>query len=694
MKKLEQNLNFYRKILVLAAAAYLTFAAVYKFTPGVSDPMSPAARIISTSVFLLTFGLSYKFEWIKDNIEGISFFLSLLAIFQLFYYTYLQNFKVELAILIIFITAVFNLIFNLNLLKFLSNLLLVLVMIFTLYFSEAGQIIVSLYLSSYIMITALSFYVSYRIEQSQSRIGKNVKELREQYQFQKTLADLSSRLVNLGLDNFNYKINESLKELGKFFGIDRSYIFKVSDDKKTMSNKFEWTAPGIKSQKDKLQNLSTKKFQWWFEKLNNKETIVVENVEQLESKAAPEKEILKEQDVNSLVVMPIFIGDDLYGFFGFDLVDSELDFNQSVLNQLKIFTDVITTAISKHLDNLKIRELSFYDSLTGLYNRRFFEVELERLDSKRQLPISIIMADLNGLKIINDSYGHKKGDQMLKKAAEILKSSLRKEDILARQGGDEFIILLPQTDQKTSAEIIQRINDKTGTVEGLELPLSIAVGQATKFSPEEDIGDIIKQADNQMYKNKLSESRSSKSNIVQGLINVLDAKSSETKEHAVRMTKLAFDFGEKLGLTESDQNRLSLLATLHDIGKINISEEILNKKDKLTDQEWEIMKKHTEQGYKIASASEEFALVADEIFSHHENWDGSGYPRQLKRKEIPFLARIISLIDAYDVMTHERPYSKAISSEEAVAEIKSCSGTQFDPELAKKFVKLIKEQSG
>ena len=689
MKKLEENLNFYRKILILTAAAYLIFAAVYKFTAGVNDPMSSAERLISTLVFLSTFALSYKSEWLRKNIEGFTFFLSLLAIFQLFYYTYLQNFTVELAILIIFVTAVFNLIFNLNLLKFMSDLLLVLVMIFSLYFSDSGQIIVPLYFSSYLMITSLSFYVSYSIEQSQSRIAKNVEELREQYQFQKTLADVSSRLVNLGLDNFNFKINESLKVLGEFFGIDRSYIFKISEDKKTMSNKFEWTAPGIKSQKDRLQNLSTEKFNWWFERLNNRETIVIESVEELEAEAAPEKEILREQDVSSLVVMPILIGEDLYGFFGFDLVDSELDFSQPVLNQLKIFTDVITTAISKHLDNLKIRELSYYDSLTGLYNRRFFEVELERLDSKRQLPISILMADLNGLKIINDSYGHKMGDQMLKKAAEILKSSLREEDILARQGGDEFIILLPQTDQKTSAEIIQRIKEKTGKIDGLELPLSIAVGQATKFSPKEDIGEVIKAADNQMYENKLSESRSSKSNIVQGLINVLDTKSSETKEHALRMTKLALDFGEKLGLTESDQNRLSLLATLHDIGKINISESILNKADKLTDQEWEIMKKHTEQGYKIASSSEEFASVAEEIFSHHENWDGSGYPRQLQKKEIPYLARIISLVDAYDVMTHERPYSKAMSKEEAIKEIKKCSGTQFDPELAAKFIEML-----
>ncbi|SIQ00955.1 HD domain-containing phosphohydrolase [Halanaerobium kushneri] len=690
MKKLEEEIKFYRKIFILAAAAYLIFAVIYRFTPELTDPMSLAERLISISVFLMVFILSYRSDWVKRRIEGISYLVSLLAIFQLIYYTYLQNFRVALAILIILITAIFNLIFNLNLLKFLTNLLLIIVMIFTLYFSDSKQIVVPIYFSSYLIITALSFYISYSIEQAQNRIEKNLEELRAQYKFQKTLADVSSRLVNLGLNNFNYKINESLKVLGEFFDIDRSYIFKVSDDKKTMSNKFEWTAPGIKSEKDKLQNLSTQKFKWWFEKLNQKELIIIENLEELDNQADPEKILLKEQNVNSLIVVPIFISDELYGFFGFDLVESEMDFNQAKINQLKIFADVITRAISKHLDNLKIKELSYYDSLTGLYNRRFFEVEMERLDSQRQLPLSIIMADLNGLKIINDSYGHKKGDQMLNKAAEVLKSSLREEDILARQGGDEFIILLPQTDQNGTAKIIQRIKKKTAAVKNLELPLSIALGQATKTNSEEDIEEIIRQADNQMYENKLSESRSSKSNIVQGLINALDAKSSETKEHAMRMTKLAFDFGEKIGLTESDQNRLSLLATLHDIGKININEEILNKEEKLTDKEWKIIKKHTEQGYKIASSSEEFAAVAEEIFSHHENWDGSGYPRNLKENSIPFLARIISLVDSFDVMTHERPYSRAMSKKEALTEIRRCAGSQFDPKLAAEFIEMLK----
>ncbi|RAK05049.1 diguanylate cyclase (GGDEF)-like protein [Halanaerobium saccharolyticum] len=692
MKKSKYRLYFYRKILIFTAAAYLFYAAVDRINHALINPMPPAERVFSASVFIIAYLFSYKSEYVKNNIQLITYFLSFFTFLHLFYYTYLQNFKLELAILAIVLIAIFNLIFDLNLLKFITNLILIIFMIFALYFADSPQVEVPLYFASYLMIAVLSFYVSYNLEQSQKRTERNLMDLNEQYQFQKTLAEISSELVNLGLDNFETKINHSLKKLGEFFEIDRSYIFKISEDGKTMSNKYEWTAAGIKSQKEKLHNLNTEKFKWWLKKIAEKDLVIIEDTQELEDEAAVEKKIFAAQNIQSIIACPIMIADDLYGFFGFDLVNSSLDFNKVKINQLNIFADVITRSISKHLDNLKIKKLSYYDSLTGLYNRRFFEAELERLDSQRQLPISIIMADLNGLKIINDSYGHKKGDQLLQKAAEILKDSLREEDILSRQGGDEFIILLPRTDADDCAVIRKRIKFNTGIIKDFKLPLSIALGQATKIGPEEDIEEIIKKADDRMYKNKLSESKSSKSNIVQGLINALAVKSSETKEHAVRMTNLAFEFGEKLALTESDQNRLSLLATLHDIGKINISEEILNKEDNLTAEEWEIVKKHTEQGYKIASSSDEFAAVAEEIFSHHEYWDGSGYPRNLEGKEIPFLARIISLVDAYDVMINDRPYSEAVSKEEALVEIKRCAGIQFDPELAAQFIEMLREK--
>ena len=336
----------------------------------------------------------------------------------------------------------------------------------------------------------------------------------------------------------------------------------------------------------------------------------------------------------------------------------------------------------------KIKHLSYRDQLTDLHNRRFFEKEIKRLNTKRQLPISIIMADVNGLKIINDSYGHQKGDELLIKTAEILKSSLRAEDVLVRHGGDEFAILLPQTTRREAQKIIKRIKERTENTKQNTIPISIGVGMAVKMGMDENIEDTLKKADNAMYKNKLLNNKSTKNKIIQNLLNTLKTKSSETKEHALRMEKLAHELGEKINLSNTELNRLSLLAALHDIGKTTISKNILNKSGDLTEGEWKIIREHPETGYKIASASDEFALVAEEILYHHEHWDGGGYPKGLAAEEIPFLARIISIVDAYDVMTNDQPYSKAISKKEALAELKDCAGTQFDPDLAEVFIEL------
>ena len=377
---------------------------------------------------------------------------------------------------------------------------------------------------------------------------------------------------------------------------------------------------------------------------------------------------------------------------GFFLVISnkKAAFNQKDLEFAEILIANTQAALQRVYHQKELDYKRFHDNLTDLYNREFFEEELKRLDTKRQLPLSIIMADLNGLKIINDSYGHEKGDELLIKTAEILKESLRDEDILARQGGDEFAILLPKTSSNELGKIIKRIQDKISIENQKEdLPISIALGSSTKERPAQNINDIFKEADDNMYQNKLLESRSSKNNIVQGLLNTLSAKSDETKEHAIRMTSLAFNFGSELGLSNSELNKLSLLATMHDIGKTSISEDILNKPGSLDDREWEIIKKHSEQGYKIASATSEFSMIAEDILAHHERWDGNGYPRNLSGKDIPELARIISIIDAYDVMTNKRAYNQPMTKAEALKEIEGCAGSQFDPDFASKFVKMM-----
>ncbi len=340
----------------------------------------------------------------------------------------------------------------------------------------------------------------------------------------------------------------------------------------------------------------------------------------------------------------------------------------------------------------KIRYMSFHDSLTSLYNRRFLDEEMKRLDTERQLPISIIMADLNGLKLVNDTYGHSVGDKMLKSAADIIKESCREGDIIARWGGDEFVVLLPQTTKEEACKICKRISDKCSDTYVEDVLISMATGAASKDSIEVDIAKSLQEAEDYMYRHKLIESQSARSAVLNSLLKTLGAKSYETEAHTRRMQAIAFKIGEKLKLSDSELDRLGLLITLHDIGKINIPEEILTKKEALSQEEWEIMKKHSEIGYRIARATEEFSHVAKDIFAHHERWDGNGYPRGLNGKEIPLLARITAIANAYEVMTNGRPYKKAMPKEEVVAELKRCAGTQFDPELVEAFLLVLKTE--
>ncbi len=339
----------------------------------------------------------------------------------------------------------------------------------------------------------------------------------------------------------------------------------------------------------------------------------------------------------------------------------------------------------------QMRYLSLHDTLTGLYNRTFIEAEMKRLDTARQLPLSIIMADLNGLKLINDTYGHPLGDQALCTAAEIIKKSCRKDDIFARWGGDEFVVLLPQTSLPDANLVCQRIIRSCRDIFIEDVPVSMAMGAACKEAAQDSIIKTLQEAENNMYKQKLTESRSTKSAVLKALLKTLEAKSFETESHTRSMQKIAQQIGKRINLPEAELSRLDLLITLHDIGKINIAEEILTKDKPLTEEEWTTIRKHPEIGFRIARATEEFAHVAEDILAHHECWDGKGYPQGLKGPAIPFLARITAIADAYEVMSNGRPYKKSISKNNIIAEFKRCSGTQFDPALVEIFLNILRE---
>ncbi len=340
----------------------------------------------------------------------------------------------------------------------------------------------------------------------------------------------------------------------------------------------------------------------------------------------------------------------------------------------------------------EILYLSNHDVLTGLYNRNFFEQEKARLDTVRQLPISVIVGDVDGLKLINDALGHREGDELLVEISRILASCCRKEDILARTGGDEFSILLPRTAEEDARAIAHRINGicracKEKTDSQMRY-VSISVGYAAKTEAAQRLDSIIKNAENFMYKRKLLEHKSLHGSIIASMRATMFEKSHETEAHAERLVELSEAIGKELGLNDDDLGDLKLLATLHDIGKISIDDHILAKPGKLTEMEWFEIRKHPEAGYRIAMASPELHSIAECILTHHERYDGSGYPQGLCGESIPLLSRIIAVADAYDAMVNDRPYRKAMPGEAAMQEIVSCSGSQFDPAIVDIFVKV------
>lgn len=337
--------------------------------------------------------------------------------------------------------------------------------------------------------------------------------------------------------------------------------------------------------------------------------------------------------------------------------------------------------------------LSFHDSLTDLYNRAYFEEELNRLNTKRQLPVSIIIGDINGLKLINDAFGHGEGDEILKSCASVLRSCCRAEDIVARWGGDEFSMLLPRTDEEVALKIVRRIREKSSKTTSGRIPLSISLGTSTRNRSSEGFLDVIKKAEENMYRQKLIETKSIISSIISSLERTLFEKSIKSEEHTKRIKEMALRLGKSIGLSTVENDELALLATIHDIGKVAILDVILNKKENLSSKEWETIKRHPEIGYRIAVSSNQLSSIAEYILTVHEWWNGKGYPQGLKGEDIPVLSRIIAIVDAYEVMVTGRPYKKAMSKEEAIAELKNCSGSQFDPHLVDKFIEILKSST-
>ena len=278
-----------------------------------------------------------------------------------------------------------------------------------------------------------------------------------------------------------------------------------------------------------------------------------------------------------------------------------------------------------------IEYLSYRDQLTGLYNRRFYEEELKRLNTERNLPISIIMGDVNGLKLVNDAFGHEQGDEFLLKSAAAIRRACRTEDIVARWGGDEFVILLPKTKTEEAGIIVKRIKELYSNEHVNGVRVSIAFGWETKTKPDEDILKVLNNAEDHMYKHKIIENEGRKERTIKAIIHTLHEKNPREEKHSQRVSEICQHIGQAIGFSEIELGKLKDVGLFHDIGKIAIRAKILNKPGKLTGQERAEIERHPDIGFRILNPSHEMSQVADCIVAHHERWDGKGYPKGLKR---------------------------------------------------------------
>ena len=363
------------------------------------------------------------------------------------------------------------------------------------------------------------------------------------------------------------------------------------------------------------------------------------------------------------------------------------DLNGTIIGCVLVFRDFSERKEKQR----RIEYLSFHDQLTGLFNRRFFEEELRRIDVKRNLPLSFVYADVNGLKIINDAFGHECGDELIQHVAEVLKNECRSDDIIARIGGDEFVILLPQTTAATVEKLVKRIEEMISNISIMDVHISISFGWETKVNIKQSAMDVLKSAENFMYQKKILNSTSKRNGIIKSILNTLLIKSPREEAHSIRVSKLCEQIGKAYQLNMDDIRELSTAGELHDIGKIAVDEAILNKSGSLSASEWAQIKHHPEIGYRLLGATTEFNNIAECVLAHHERWDGRGYPKGLKGEDINWKSRVIAVADAFDAMTCKRPYHKALSLMEAAEELKKNAGTQFDPDVVKVFVEKVLE---
>jgi diguanylate cyclase (GGDEF)-like protein/PAS domain S-box-containing protein len=373
-----------------------------------------------------------------------------------------------------------------------------------------------------------------------------------------------------------------------------------------------------------------------------------------------------------------------------DIRDVEVRSTLIRLKSKKFFFAIVHDISERKKTEEQLRYITFHDPLTKLYGRSYFEEEIRRLDNRRSGTVGLIVCDLDGLKLVNDTLGHESGDQMLVSAGNVLKNSFRDSDMVARIGGDEFVVIMEDITKEHMEEACVRLKQgiRMNNEENQGVPVSLSIGFAISNEPTMVMRELFKEADNNMYREKIHRGQKARSAIVETVVNLLAERDFIIDGHGDRLQDMVSSLAKVIGLSARKIEDLRLLAQFHDIGKVGIPQDILMKEEALTPEEEMEIRRHCEIGQRIALSAPDLTPIADWILKHQEWWDGSGYPLGIAGEDIPLECRILAIADAYDAMTNDRPYRKAMEPQKAIAELKRCAGTQFDPALVAKFCEI------
>lgn len=387
-------------------------------------------------------------------------------------------------------------------------------------------------------------------------------------------------------------------------------------------------------------------------------------------------------------------------------------FDQTEVDLLDGVALELASALHNAIQHAEAIRAADHDAVTGLYNHRAFHQRFARsfeAAEKSERPLSVMMLDLNNFKLFNDTYGHMAGDEVLKTVARTLTAACPAGSMVGRYGGDEFVISLPTHNGDQAEGIAKILAEKlvdvgyTRVGEERKIPITVSVGIATFPTDATSRHDLIAIADQNLYSAKASEdgvvrlssqqleNRALRTEgsfeVLDALVTAVDNKDRYTRKHSEDVTEYALWIAEELGLSEETMRIIRIAGLLHDVGKIGVPSEVLRKPGRLSPEEFELIKRHPRLGELIVSAIPGMEPIVDGVKSHHERWDGHGYPDQLAAENIPFLGRLLAVADAFSAMTTDRPYRKGMDWDIAISQIESNRGSQFDPDLADAFLR-------